>query len=181
MALDNLKHLIPDYAKDQRRNLDALINTSVLTQQQLWGCLLVSAATSRNDVVLKLVNAEASEHLSDKAVDVALACTTAMTLNNYGFRAKHWLGHDFEAIRFGLRNGVSLKPGVVQADYELWAVAVSVVNGCEQCTQAHSRDAQEQGLSTLQLWEAVKIASVIQAIAQTIHMETVLKTENLPE
>ncbi|MDO5507043.1 MAG: carboxymuconolactone decarboxylase family protein [Corynebacterium casei] len=175
MALDNLKHLIPDYAKDQRRNLDALINTSVLTQQQLWGCLLVSAATSRNDVVLKLVNAEASEHLSDKAVDVALACTTAMTLNNYGFRAKHWLGHDFEAIRFGLRNGVSLKPGVTQADYELWAVAVSVVNGCEQCSQAHSYDAQEQGLNTLQVWEAVKIASVIQAIAQTIHVESVLQ------
>ncbi|MEY8577579.1 carboxymuconolactone decarboxylase family protein [Corynebacteriaceae bacterium 6-324] len=181
MALDNLTHLIPDYAKDQRRNLDVLINSSVLTQQQLWGCVLVSAATSRNDVVLKQVHAEAREHLSDNAVGVALACTSAMTLNNYGFRAKHWLSHDFEDIRFGLRNGVFLKPGVAQADYELWAVAVSVVNGCEQCTQAHSGDAQEQGLSTLQVWEAVKIASVIQAIAQTIHMETVLKTENLPE
>lgn len=39
MALDNLKHLILDYAKDQRRNLDALINSSVLMQQQLWGLL----------------------------------------------------------------------------------------------------------------------------------------------
>lgn len=175
MALDNLKHLIPDYAKDQRRNLEALINSSVLTQQQLWGCVLVSAVTSRNDVVLKQVHSDAREHLSDNAIDVALACTSAMTLNNYGFRAKHWLGHDFEPIRFGLRNGVSLKPGVTQADYELWAVAVSVVNGCEQCTQAHSRDAQEQGLRALHVWEAVKIASVIQAIAQTIHVETVLQ------
>ena len=38
MDLDNLKQLLPEYAKGQQRNLDALVSSSVLNEQQKWGC-----------------------------------------------------------------------------------------------------------------------------------------------
>ena len=135
---------------------------------------LVSAVTCKNDLVLKHISQHVRKSISDNAFDVALACAIAMTLNNYGFRAKHWLGKDFDPVRFGLRNTVSLKQGVCQADYELWAISVSAVNGCEQCIEAHSADAQAEGLQTLEIWEAVKIAAVVQAAAVAISSESVL-------
>jgi len=174
MTLHNLKQLIPAYAKDQLRNLDVLIASTVLTDQQKWGCFLVAAATSSNDDLLKYIDTEAKKHLTADAKSVALACATAMTLNNYGFRAKHWLGQDFDDLRFGLRNTVSLKPGASQADYELWAIAVSTVNGCEQCLQAHSREAQAHGLEPAQIWQAVQIAAVTQSIAHTLRVHDAL-------
>lgn len=170
MALEELKRLIPEFARDQKRNLDALLNSSTLSEQQRWGCILAAAMTANHHLVLGPARKEAQANLEARALEVVASCATVMTLNNYGFRAKHWLGEDFEDIRFGLRNGVKLAPGVGQADYELWAITVSAVNGCEQCIQAHSRDAQIAGVEKLQVWEAVKIAAVIQTIAQAIAM-----------
>lgn len=172
--LRDLKQRIPHYAKSQQRNLEVLLNSSVLTPQQKWGCLLVSAALSKNAYLLKTIDAQSQKFLSDTAKEAALACIATMTLNNCGFRAKHWLDTDFEDVRFGLRNTVDLKPGISQADYEVWAIAASAINGCEQCIQAHSQTGQDEGLKIEQLWEAVKIASVISSLAQILHVHEVI-------
>src|SRR5699024_10240769 len=171
--LRDLKQRIPHYAKSQQRNLEVLLNSSVLTPEQKWGCLLVSAALSKNAYLLKTI-AQSQRFLSDTAKEAALACIATMTLNNCGFRAKHWLGTDFEDVRFGLRNTVDLKPGISQADCEVWAIAASAINGCEQCIQAQSLTGQDEGLKIEQLWEAVKIASVISSLAQILHVHEVI-------
>lgn len=172
--LSGLKEQIPDYARNQKRNLEVLINSTVLTNQQKWGCFFVAAALSKNAAVLKAIAAQAQEMLSENALKVALECISVMTLNNCGFRAKHWLGDEFDTVRFGLRNTVELKPGINQADYEAWAIVASAINSCEQCTQEHSRRGQAEGLSREQIWEAVKISSVICSLANTLDVHEVL-------
>ena len=63
------------------------------------------------------------------------------------------------------------KPGVDKSDFELWSLAVSTINGCEHCAVAHANTVREEGLTKEQVWEAVKVAAVVQAVAQAIAIE----------
>ena len=47
MSIDNLKDALPAYAKDIKLNLGSLVTTSQLTEQQLWGTLLVTAIATK--------------------------------------------------------------------------------------------------------------------------------------
>ena len=88
MSIDNLKSSLPEYAKDLKLNLGTLTRSTELSEQQLWGTFLASAAATRNDAVFSEVADEAKEHLSDAAFDAALAAASIMAMNNVAYRAK---------------------------------------------------------------------------------------------
>ena len=140
-------------------------------RDRLWGCLLASAAATRNDTVLAEIAEEAKEHLSGEAIEAAYGAATVMAMNNVAYRAKGWLGDDYAQVKFGLRMNIISKPGVDKANFELWNTAVSAINGCEHCLGAHAHELNEAGLSKEQVWEAVKVAAVVQAVAQAVQIE----------
>ena len=171
MSIENLRGALPEYAKDQKLNLGSLSRSSELNEQQLWGTLLASAAATRNATVISEIADEAKEHLSEEAVEAAYGAATVMAMNNVAYRAKSWLGDDYAQVKFGLRMNIISKPGVEKVDFDLWSLAVSTINGCEHCAVAHAAEVREGGLTKEQTWEAVKIAGVVQAIAQAIAIE----------
>ncbi|OFT86086.1 carboxymuconolactone decarboxylase family protein [Corynebacterium sp. HMSC29G08] len=171
MSIENLRNALPEYAKDQKLNLGSLTRSTELNEQQLWGTLVASAAATRNATVISEITDEAKEHLSEEAIDAAFGAATVMAMNNVAYRAKNWLGDDYAQVKFGLRMNIISKPGVDKVDFELWSLAVSAVNGCEHCAVAHANEVREGGLTKEQVWEAVKVAAVVQAVAQTIAIE----------
>lgn len=171
MSIENLKKSLPEYAKDQKLNLGTLTRTTELNEQQLWGSMLAAAAATRNEKVIAEIAEEAKEHLSDEAVEAAYGAATVMAMNNVAYRAKGWLGDDYAQVKFGLRMNIISKPGVDKANFELWNTAVSAINGCEHCLGAHAHELNEAGLSKEQVWEAVKVAAVVQAVAQAVQIE----------
>ena len=171
MSIDNIRSGLPEYAKDQKLNLGSLTRSTELSEQQLWGTLLASAAATRNDAVFSEISEEAKEHLSDEAFEAALGAATVMAMNNVAYRARGWLGDDYAQVRMGLRMNVIGKPGIEKVDFELFSLAVSTINGCEHCTIAHEKTVRDEGLTKEQVFEAVKIAAVVQGVAQTIEIE----------
>ena len=171
MSIENLRSALPEYAKDQKLNLGSLTRSTELSEQQLWGALLASAAATRNAKVIAEIAEEAKEHLSEEAVEAAYGAATVMAMNNVAYRAKGWLGDDYANVKFGLRMNIISKPGVEKADFELWSLAVSAINGCEHCAVAHANTVREEGVTKEQVWEAVKVAGVVQAVAQAITIE----------
>lgn len=171
MSIENLRNALPEYAKDQKLNLGSLTRSTELTEQQLWGTLVASAAATKNATVISEIADEAKQHLSEEAIDAAFGAATVMAMNNVAYRAKGWLSDDFAQVKFGLRMNIISKPGVEKADFELWSLAVSAINGCEHCAVAHSNIVREEGLTKEQVWEAVKVAAVVQAVAQTVEVE----------
>ncbi len=171
MSIDNLRSALPEYAKDQKLNLGSLTRSTELNEQQLWGTLLASAAATRNDTVFSEIAEEAKEHLSEDAFEAALGSATVMAMNNVAYRARHFLGDDYAQVKMGLRMNIIGKPGVDKVDFELWSLAVSTINGCENCVVAHANVVREEGLTKEQVWEAVKVASVVEAVAQAVQIE----------
>ncbi len=175
MSLDTLRSLIPDYAKDLRRNLDAVLGDSGLPAQRLWGTVLATAIASRSAIVLRELAPEARARLSPEAYTAAKLAAATMALSNVFFRTRHLLSdHEYGALRTGLRMNVIGDPGVDKIDYELWALAVSAINGCGACLDSHERVLRGAGVSRETVQEAFRVASVVQAVGVTVEAEAVL-------
>ncbi|GAA2242804.1 alkyl hydroperoxide reductase AhpD [Streptomyces ruber] len=175
MSLDALVASLPDYAEDLRRNLRAVVGGSPLPAQQLWGTVLATAVASRSPAVLRALGPEARERLSPQAYGAARAAASVMAMNNVFFRTRHLLSdHEYGALRSGLRMNVTRDPGVDRVDFELWALAVSALNGCGVCLDSHEQALRRAGVARETVQEAFRIASVVHAAGVTLDAEAVL-------
>jgi alkyl hydroperoxide reductase subunit D len=66
-------------------------------------------------------------------------------------------------------------PGIDKAEFELYSLAVSTINGCEFCVRSHERILREAGYSREGVQSAARIAAVMAAAA------SVLATSSAPE
>ncbi|MBV2357689.1 carboxymuconolactone decarboxylase family protein [Streptomyces sp. J2-1] len=175
MSLDALKAQIPDYAPELRHNLDLVIGRSPLPEQRLWGTVLATAIAVRSPVVLRELGAEARERLAPEAWTAARAAAAKMALTNVFHRTRHLLSDPaYGGLRPGLRVNVLGDPGVDRVDFELWSFAVSAVNACGLCLDAHEQALRAAGVDREVVQEAFKIAAVVQAAGVTLDAEAVL-------
>ncbi len=179
MGVAALKEALPPYAKDIKLNLDSTIAVSTLAEQRLWGTVLAVAVASRGERVLVELAAEARGHLSEVAFEAAKAAAAVMAMNNTYYRSKHLLADEgeksYEDIPARLRMQViGTHGGVDPVDFEFWCLAVSAVNGCGGCLAAHERAVRELGVGREQVHEALRIASVVHAVAVTLESEQMM-------
>jgi alkyl hydroperoxide reductase subunit D len=57
---------------------------------------------------------------------------------------------------------------VDKADFELWSLAVSAINGCGMCIDSHEKVLRAAGITAEQIQSAVRIASVVHGVAATL-------------
>jgi len=175
MSLDQIRDRLPDYAKDLKLNLSALLNDSVLTEQQRWGSLVATALASRSPDLIAAIAAEAATHLTPAAMAAAKAAAAIMAMNNIYYRFTHLASdQDYATMPARLRMNVIANPGVEKADFELWSLAVSAINGCGKCIDAHDQVLRRAGVTREAIQQAVRIASVMHAIAATLDGEASL-------
>ena len=95
-----------------------------------------------------------------------------MGMNNIFYRFQHLVGNEkYSTIPTRLRMNVIRTHGASPVDFELWCTAVSAVNGCGQCIMSHERVLQGKGVSAESITAAVRIASVLHAIASVLDAE----------
>ncbi|WP_405795162.1 carboxymuconolactone decarboxylase family protein [Streptomyces sp. NBC_01506] len=175
MSLDALKAAVPDYARDLRRNLDAVVEHGGLTQQRLWGTVLACAIAARSARVLREVAPEAGARLSADAFTAAQSVAAIMAVNNVFHRTRHLLSDPaYGDLRTGLRMTALGHPGAGKADVEFWSFAVSAINACALCLDAHERALRGLEVDRETIQEGIKIAAVIQALATTLDAEAVI-------
>lgn len=175
MSIDTLKSALPDYAKDLKLNLSSLVDEPSLSEQQRAGTFVASALASRSAVVTAAVLAEFGPKLSAAALEAAKAAASIMAMNTIYYRFVHLVSAaDYKTLPAKLRMNVIGKPGVEKVDFELWSLAVSAVNGCGRCIDAHERELRKHGLGTDAVQAAVRIAAVVHAVAATLDGEAAL-------
>ena len=176
MSIDALKDRIPDYAKDLKLNLGSLAAEPALTEQQRAGTFVVAALASRNALVTAAIVAGFGPSLSPEALNAAKAAAAIMGMNNVYYRFVHLASApDYKTMPAKLRMNAIAKPGVDKADFELWSLAVSAVNGCGMCIDSHEKVLREAGVTAEAIQAAVRIASVVHAVAAVLDGEAALK------
>jgi alkyl hydroperoxide reductase subunit D len=173
MTIENLKDALPDYAKDLKLNLSSLAQESLLSEQQRAGTFVACALAARNQATTAAVMASFAPSLSPEALNAAKAAAAIMAMNNIYYRFTHLASaEDYKTLPARLRMNVIGKPGVDKADFELWCLAVSAINGCGVCIDSHEKILREAGLSAEQIQAAMRIAAVVHAVAATLDGET---------
>jgi alkyl hydroperoxide reductase subunit D len=61
--------------------------------------------------------------------------------------------------------------GVEEVDFELWSLAVSAVNGCGKCVDAHEKVVRDKGATEELVMAVVRVSAVIHAIGVVLDSE----------
>lgn len=176
MSIEALRDALPDFARDTKLNLGSVLTPEgapELTLNQVLGIALTAAYASRNQTVLEAIASEAAPVLSAEEKNAAKAAATIMAMNNVYYRYTHYVSDkDVTGLPAKLRMNVIGNPGIPKPDFELYSLAVSAVNGCGMCMEAHTHELVKAGISKLSIQSAVRIAAVINAAAQAAFIAT---------
>jgi alkyl hydroperoxide reductase subunit D len=173
MELEQFLERCPDYARDLKLNLGTALRQPELTPRQTWGTAVACAIASRNPQLAAVILTEAALHLDEQALFAAKAAAAVMAMNNVFYRFRHLSSNDkYGAMTARLRMQVIRSHGSDPVDFELWCLAVSAINACGVCVDSHEKVLREKGITEETILAAVRIASVIYALAAVMDVET---------
>lgn len=173
MSIDALIDDLPNYAKDLKLNYSSLVRQNMdLTPQQLWGTMVASAIATRSPAVTEAAISEAAKFLTPQALEAAKSAAAVMGMNNIYYRFQHLSSNEkYGTLPAKLRMNALRTHGVDAVDFELWSIAVSAINGCGKCVDAHEKVVRDKGVSEETILSVVRIASVIHAIGSVLDTE----------
>ncbi|OBF95980.1 alkyl hydroperoxide reductase [Mycobacterium sp. 852002-51152_SCH6134967] len=174
MSIDSIKEALPEYAKDLKLNFGSIVKTTELSEEQLWGALVATAAATKNERLLREIAEDALDILSQEAYNAALGAAAIMGMNNVFYRTKGQLDGAYDDLRAGLRMNIIGNPGVAKEDFELWSLAVSAMNGCGHCVAAHEKTLRDADVSRTVIFEAIRLASIVSGVGQALQTAEVL-------
>ena len=170
--MQSIKDRLPATAKDLKLNLGTISRSEHLTERQRLGTLVATALAARNPQLLAAAEEEAAERLGAEGLALAKAVASTMGMNNVYYRFAHLVEDpEYLTLPARLRMQALASPEDDKLDRELWALAVSAVNGCGMCIQAHERTLREHGATKAQIQDAVRVAAVVSAVAAVLDAE----------
>ena len=169
MSLKQFSDTLPDYAKDLRLNLGSVLSDQLLGDQRKFGLLLACAHGTGYRPLVEAAEAEAEGKLSPEAANAARGAAAVMAMNNVYYRFVHLASTpEYGTMRAGLRMNFIGSPGIEKADFELFSLAVSVMNGCGACIDSHEKVLQQHGVKTEAIQAAARVGAILKAVA-TVH------------
>jgi len=167
MSLKDFADALPDYAKDLRLNVGSLLGDQVLGDQRKYGLLLACAHGTGYRPIVAAAEAEVEGKLSPEAANAARAAAAVMAMNNVYYRFTYLASNpEYRTMPAKLRMNVIGSPGIDKADFELFSLAVSVMNGCGMCIDSHEKVLKQHNVTAETIQTAARIGAVIAAVAK---------------
>lgn len=171
--LEAIKARIPDYAKDIRLNLDGTLIRTSLEASDALATALAAAFAAKSPFLVDAVRQ--SGLLPTDQADAALAAAALMGMNNIWYPYVEMAGDpQIRTLPAQLRmNAYANHGGVSKRQFEMYALAASIIGKCQFCVSSHYELLKKEGMDLDQLRDVGRIASVINATAQILVAEGV--------
>jgi alkyl hydroperoxide reductase subunit D len=175
--VNQLKEAIPDYAKDTRLNLDAVLVRSTLPADEAYGVAVASAFATGNGKLVSFI----TTYISDSGVgeqeawsverDAALAAGSIMAQNNIWYPYVEMADDEsLKGLPAQLRmNVIASHGGTTKARFEAYSLAASIIGKCHFCVRAHYETLKQEGYTVEQLRDIGRIASVMNSVAKVLN------------
>ena len=166
--VDQLKESLPEYAKDTKLNLDAVIKRSSLAVEEAEGCALAAAMSTGNG---KLISYIMSNIADEKERDAAMTAGSLMAQNNVWYPYVEMAGDEaLSGLPAQLRmNAIASHGGTTAERFEAYSLAASIVGKCHFCVKAHYDGLKKMGYTVEQLRDIGRVASVINSLAKVLN------------
>ncbi len=159
---------IPDYAKDTKLNIDAVIKRSTLPIEEAEAVALSAAFATGNSKLWTWVHSQISDR---KEADAALTAASLMAMNNVWYPFVEMADDEqLKGLPAQLRmNAITTHGGTTKARFEAYSLAASIVGKCHFCVKAHYETLKKEGYTVEQLRDIGRIAAVITAVARVLN------------
>jgi alkyl hydroperoxide reductase subunit D len=180
-ALEALRDSMPEPARDIRLNLQSVLQPGSLSPAQRWGVAIASAVATRNPQLRDALLGDARVEVGNDVIDDALAAAALMAMNNVYYRFRHLVGKEsYSQMPARLRMQRIARPLTNKADFELFCLAVSAINGCEMCIRSHEAVVLQGGVSEEQVHDAIRIAATINGAALALELPVLEEVSSRP-
>jgi alkyl hydroperoxide reductase subunit D len=162
-----LNENLPEYAKDIRLNLDAVINRSTIDPEQALYVSIAAAFSTGNSKLLTFLVANATDEVEKNA---ALAAGSIMAQNNIWYPYVEMADDvNLKGLPAQLRmNAIASHGGTTKGKFEAYSLASSVVGKCHFCIKAHYETLKQEGYSVEQLRDIGRIAATMNALSKIL-------------
>jgi len=166
--VDTIKEGLPDYAKDTKLNLDAVINRSTLDSVEA-NCLALAAAMATGNGKLVSFIQSSIEDATER--DAALTAAAIMAQNNVWYPYVEMADDpNLTGLPAQLRmNAIASHGGTTKARFEAYSLAASIVGKCHFCVKAHYETLKKEGYTVEQLRDIGRIAATITSVARVLN------------
>lgn len=165
--VDQLKETIPDYAKDARLNLDAVIKRSSLPVEEAEAVALAAAFATGNTKFWTWVHSVIENRVE---ADAAVTAGSIMAQNNAWYPYVEMANDEqLKGLPAQLRmNAIASHGGTTKARFEAYSLAASIVGKCHFCVRAHYDTLKKEGYTVEQLRDIGRIAAVITSVSRVL-------------
>jgi lipoyl-dependent peroxiredoxin subunit D len=165
--VDQIKAALPEYAKDTKLNLDAVINRSTLDLNEAEACALAAAVATGNGKIVSLLMGNIEDQVEMQA---ALTAASLMAMNNVWYPFVEMVEDpNLAGLPAQLRmNAIATHGGTTRARFEAYSLAASIVGRCHFCVKAHYDTLRKEGYSVEQLRDIGRIAAVMTSVCRVL-------------
>ena len=158
---------IPDYAKDTRLNIDAVIKRSTLPIEEAEGVALAAAFATGNSKLWTWIHSQLANRTE---ADAALTAASLMAQNNMWYPFVEMADDpQLEGLPAQLRmNAISTHGGTTKERFEAYSLAASIIGKCHFCVKAHYDGLRKMGYSVEQLRDIGRIAAVMNSVSKVL-------------
>ena len=166
--VDTLKEVsIPEYAKDTKLNIDAVIKRSSLPVEEAEAVALAAAFATGNSKFWTWLHSQIDNR---KEADAALTAASLMAQNNIWYPYVEMANDpNLTGLPAQLRmNAISSHGGTTKSRFEAYSLAASIVGKCHFCVKAHYETLKKEGYTVEQLRDIGHIAAVMNSVAKVL-------------
>lgn len=158
---------IPEYAKDTKLNIDAVVKRSTLPIEEAEAVALAAAFATGNSKFWTWLHSQISDR---KEADAALAAASIMAQNNVWYPYIEMAGDEqLKGLPAQLRmNAIATHGGTTKERFEAYSLAASIVGKCHFCVKAHYDGLKKMGYTVEQLRDIGRIAAVINSVSKVL-------------
>lgn len=158
------------YLRDLKLNFTSTLTSEHLSTKEC-ALLGLSTAVNNNNTVLTRFFTRQAEQEGATAADVAEAvgCASLLAANNVFYRFRHFTQKEkYTQIPARIRMQLMMKPVTGKEFFELMSLAISAVNGCEMCVNAHEDSLIKLATTEERIFDAVRIASLVTSMGKVV-------------
>lgn len=170
-ALDIINQTEFKYLRDLKLNFNSTLTSEYISEKEC-GLLGLSVATNnQNAVLINFYKAYALKfEASEDELAEAVSCASLLASNNIFYRFRHFTQKEkYTQIPARIRMQIMMKPVTSKEFFELMSLAISAVNGCEMCVNAHEDSLIKLGCKEERIFDAVRIASLVTSVGKIIY------------
>lgn len=159
------------YLRDLKLNLSSTLTSEHLSAKECALLGLATAVNNNNGPLTQYYTRAAEENRATPAETAeAAGCASLLASNNIFYRFRHFTKKEkYSQIPARIRMQIMMKPVTGKEFFELMSLAISAVNGCEMCVNAHEDSLIKLGTAEERIFDAVRIASLVTSAGKVVY------------